>query len=533
MRKPATASQLIPRLKPYAGVGENFLTRHAAAIASVAMVVVCLPYGFAYAIFTPWLLVPLLVPIAILMVLIVWALPDIFTPPEAALEKMFFGFLLAFLLWPNYLALDIDGLPWITLIRIIGTPMAILLLVCASAAPLFRKTMAEILRDTPTIWKIFVIYTVLQATSIPFSKQIGDSIAELVISQTTETAIFFVCCYVFRHPGRAQRWAMILWLSSLFIGFIAVLEFMNNKVLWSGHVPRLLQVRDEVVAKILAGAYRPTTGQYRAQSVFTTSLGLSEFNALVIPFAIHFASSSTYKPFVRFAAGATVPFLLYVILLTDSRLGLMGAFFGSMIYLFIWAWKKLRNDKNALIPAALMVAYPVIFTLAVVASFVVGRIRAKVWGTGQYNDSNQGRIEQLNMAIPKIFEYPFGHGTGTAGYVLGWTNPIGELSIDSYFLTVALDTGLMGLISFVALFLLAGCVGTSVVIRKVDGDPEYQLLQPLAVSMFVFLLIKIVFAQDDTNPLMYMALGIIVAMVYRVKSEDRKLGGEAPVTRAR
>lgn len=522
MRKPAQTSRLTPRLKPYTGVGEGFAARNAGMIAAVAAVILCVPYGFSYAVFTPWLLVPLIVPIAIMVVLIVWALPDVFSPPDELMEKMFFAFLFAFLLWPNYLAIDLDGLPWITLIRLIGTPLALLMLVCVSASPQFRKTMSEVLAETPLIWKFLVIYIALQALSLPLSRHPGDSIGEFVISQTTQTAIFFACCYAFRNPGLAEKWANILWVTSMLIAVIAVIEFFRKKVLWAGHVPQFLHVRDEVVAKILAGSVRETTGQYRAQGVFTTSLGLSEYVSFVMPFVIHFAASSHIKPLIRIMAGLSVPILITIILLTDSRLGLMGTFVGSMLYLLFWSTKQLRKNKVSLIPPALIVAFPAVVAAFIVASLTVGRIKAKVWGTGQYNSSNEYRMDQLRQGFPMVVRAPVGHGTGTAGEVLGFTNEAGELTIDNYWLAVALDSGILGLLFFVLLFATAGFIAAKYTLSKTDHGPEIELLQPLSITCFVFLFIKTVFAQDDNHPLLYMVIGIICALVYRIRQKERE-----------
>src|SRR5262245_58170945 len=128
-----------PLLKPYGGVGDGFFQRHLPLLVGIIAAVACIPYGFYYAIFTPWLLVPLIVPIVILMLITIWALPDTQFFPEKALERMFFAFFAALVLWPNYLAVDLPGLPWITFGRVVNVPMVMLLIITVSTSVPFRE----------------------------------------------------------------------------------------------------------------------------------------------------------------------------------------------------------------------------------------------------------------------------------------------------------------------------------------------------------------------------------------------------------
>ena len=81
--KPAIPA-LTPVLKPYSRVGANLVQRHSILIATIVATAICLPYGFYYAIWTPWLIVPLIVPIAIMAGLTIWALPDGMAAPATS-----------------------------------------------------------------------------------------------------------------------------------------------------------------------------------------------------------------------------------------------------------------------------------------------------------------------------------------------------------------------------------------------------------------------------------------------------------------
>jgi O-antigen ligase/polysaccharide polymerase Wzy-like membrane protein len=509
-----------PVLKPYGGVGDNFFQRHLPLLVGLIAAAVCLPYGFYYAIFTPWLLVPMIVPIILLMLITIWALPDTQFLPDKALERMFFAFFAALVLWPNYLAVDLPGLPWITLGRVVNVPMVLLLVITVSTSLPFRQRMRDILASSPVVWKALVIFVVVQTLSLPLSHRPNFSFAHYVIDQFNNTAVFFICAYIFAKPGRAQIWAWMFWFLAMGVAVMGFLEFRQKLPLWSGHVPAFLLIQDETVQRILAGASRGSTGQYRASSVFSTPLGLSEFLALALPFAMHFAASKHYRPWMRFAAGASVPFMVLVIIYTDSRLGIFGLFIAMMLYLLYRAIQHWRRNRGAIMPMAVLVAYPTIFMAFIVLSFVSGRVKNKVWGTGQYEDSNRGRMEQLQMGIPKVLKHPFGHGPATAGETLGYTNPAGTLTIDNWLLAIALDYGILGLFSFCAMFGVSAYTASRHSFTTSEKGPEIELLIPLAICMVSFLVIKTVFAQDDNHALVFMMMGVLAALSHRARQLD-------------
>jgi hypothetical protein len=518
-KKPIT--EATPLLKPYFGAGAPSRARNIVIVTTLVAAFICLPYGFYYALLTPWLLVPFIVPIAILLAIMIWTLPISRTVPVRAMECMLFALFASLAAWPNYLAVTLPGLPWMTVSRLIGTPMVILLLVSLSTSPPFRTRLAAVLADSPAIWKCLIIFTVLQGVSIAFTSQVGVSISKYVVHLTNETAAFFLCAYLFRRPGRAELWGALIWGFAIFVSLIGLQEFREQRVLWAGHVPRWLLPQDDVVMRILAGSSRATTGEYRAQSVFSTSLGFSEFLALSIPFPLHFAVSKFYKPWIRFAGAVSIPFMVVVILDSGSRLGLLGFFLGTMLYLLLWALRLQRRSPGNLIAPTVIVAYPALFSAFIVASLFVGRIKAKVWGMGQYDDSNQARIDQWHMGIPKILTHPLGHGVGTSAEALGYANLAGSITIDSYYLSVLMDYGIVGFIAYFSVFVISALHGVRYSLIIDEEDHDIAFLLPLTVAVIAFLAMKTFFAQDDNNPVVFMMVGIMVGLVHRLKVRAR------------
>ncbi|RYD73784.1 MAG: hypothetical protein EOP84_21010, partial [Verrucomicrobiaceae bacterium] len=133
-------------LQPYQVSHPTGWRRYSVAALIFGVAIACIPYGFFYAITTPYLIVPLAAPLGVLAAIAIWALPDSRTRPLPGIETCFFTFLGAAIIWPNYIAISLPGLPWITVIRLFGFPLAFLFLVSLSTTPSFRAINSDIHR---------------------------------------------------------------------------------------------------------------------------------------------------------------------------------------------------------------------------------------------------------------------------------------------------------------------------------------------------------------------------------------------------
>ena len=487
----------------------------------IAVTAFCFFYGLIYAFFAPYLLPMIAMPVVALTGAAIWALPDVNWGPTRTMEGFFFAFFVALIIWPNYLAFSFPGLPWITLLRLFGFPMAGALLISVSASKEFRQRLGSALNATPGIWRLFVAFILLEAISIAFSAQKSFSVSKFFVAQVDWTAIFFVSCYVFLRPKRVEQWAMLLWLLALPVGVIAIAEYRVQHVLWAGHIPSFLKIQDETVQRIMTGTERAYTGMWRSQSTFALSMALAEYIALTVPFTIHFAVLSN-KFAVRALAIASIPFLFVVVFVTGARLGMVGFGLSFLGYFLIWAALKRRRDSRAIIPSALLYGYPVLFSAVLGATLFFHRVTVMVWGGGQHQNSTDARVTQYTMGIPKVLSHPWGYGMGLGAETLGFYQPGGLLTIDTYYLSIALEYGVIGFIVYYSMIIVSIYYASRWTLRASPDDRDASFLVPAAISLLNFLVIKSIFSQQDNNPLAYMMMGMIVALVFRVrKSVER------------
>lgn len=529
-RKQAASPEPVT-IGPYGGfISEAFLKWRWPLM--VGFTLFCFAYGFIFAITAPHWIVPLATPLAVMGLMAVWALPDLKTAPTSSMAGFMLAFLICLFAWPNYLAIALPGLPWVTLLRLTGIPMALLLLTCASVSKDFRTQLMETANAIPLIWRFLVVFVIIQFVTIAFSKNIPFSIQKFIVFQTNWTAIFVVSCYAFLKRGRIEFYVLTIVLLAAFVSGIGLWELHLRRLPWLGHIPSFLKIDD--AESLLASSIRRATGMYRVKSTSTTPLGLAEFLALAAPFALHLMVGR-YNLFIRAIGAASVLLFTYVIKLTDARLGMAGLFVGGLTYLLGWSVARWLKEKGSLIKAAIVFAYPAFFCMAVAATFFVGKLRKSIWGTGATKASNNARQAQIDRGIPIVLEQPWGHGPGQGGRALGYYS-FSFLTIDNYYLAIALEYGIIGFILYYGMILLAIWNGGKYYALHSDlRDREQALLLPITASLCTFFVIKAVFSNQDNHPLMFMMMGMVVALVYRIKaaqpSEPAKIKGRKPQRR--
>ena len=484
-------------------------------------------YGFAFALFGQYYLPNLLVPLGVLLALVIWVLPDGDNAPEGLLKRGLFAYIFALLCWPDYIAFALPGLPWITIIRIIGVPLALLLLTCVSVSPAFRSHAKSVLASGDLIWKGVAGFAIMGLISIGLSHDPGTSVSKFAVAQINWTAMFFIACIVFVEPGTIRRLARSLWLIAVIVCVIGVYENHLQRLPWAGHIPWFLVIQDESVQRTLAGTARAGTSVYRVQSKFGGSLGLAEYLAIATPFVFHFiATGRTHL--TRIAAATTVPLIFYIVNATDSRLAAIGLFISLALYLLYWAVMRWKVDRDSLMGPAITIGYPAIFAVLFSTTLFIGRIRAQVWGDGSQQASTDARKTMYREGIPMVIRNPIGHGFGQGAETLGYHNPGGILTIDTYYLAVALEFGIIGFLLFYGMMIVAMWKSAWTSLDGLDSESEW--LGPMAIALLNFIISKSVFSNMENHPLVFILLGAVVSLLYR---ESKLRTAAVPASRPR
>jgi hypothetical protein len=498
-------------------------TSRAGAVRGVILVATCafcVIYGFLFSFFTPFLIMPFVVPVVTLAGVVTWALPDFGRAPTATLCVLFWAYLVLLVIWPNYIAIAPPGIPWITMVRITGFPLTAVLLVSVSISPAFRSELVRVFAGVPLLWRLVVAFVVLQFLSIGFSPGPFDSLDKFIVAQIGWTAVFVTTAYLlYDQKGRVVRWAAVLWVMAVVIGLVGWAEHRSGHVLWANRLPKFLQIEDPTVLRSLAGQARAATGIHRVQATYSSSIALSEYMAMSLPFVVQFAFGRYAWP-IKLLAYATIPLIVLVVHWTDSRSGVIGCVITLLIYTLAWSVLKWRSSKGSILGPAIALSYPITFIAAIASTFFVGRIRTAVWGGAAQHPSTVSRITQYKMGIPKVLSHPWGHGIGYGGRSLHYLNPQGYQTIDTYYLSVALEEGVFGFVVYYGMIAWAIYLAGLYAFRAAKlNNRDYTFFVPIGISLLSFFVICSVFSEQDVHPLMWMMLGAVAALVSRFREE--------------
>jgi hypothetical protein len=481
----------------------------------------CLFYGIAFALFAPALLLPLITPLPLMAIVLIWALPDTRAVPTRTMTRLTFVFFVGLIMWPNYIAFAPPGLPWITMVRLTGFPLVLTFLICVSVSEEIRNRLWASINSIPLLWKVLIAFVVIQTISIGFSPQIGFSIDKWVVAQVSWTSMFFMAAYVFLAPGRIEKMAGLLWAMTIPVGIIGILEWRNEGVLWAGHIPSFLQINDPSVVETLTAKYREGSGEYRTHSTFLNSLALGEYLALTLPFIIHFVMSS-YNWLIRAAGIISIPFVIFIVYITGSRLSVVGCMVSFMLYAVAWAVLYWRGKRDSILAPAFLLALPIALGAALALILFWTPLHTLALGgsgNGGSASSTAARQAQLALAIPKFLARPWGYGIGNGATTVGFTIQNGNLTLDSYYITVLIEYGLHGFIVYYGLIALAIYYAGRNALRSVGMTREFSMLIPLSIALANFFIIKSVFSQQDNHAIVFMFLGMIAALSFRIREQ--------------
>jgi O-antigen ligase len=197
----------------------------------------------------------------------------------------------------------------------------------------------------------------------------------------------------------------------------------------------------------------------------------------------------------------------------------------TLLYGLAWSYREWRSRPQSLFSTAIVFASPVGFIASLAAVKASNTLNTMVFGGQAQASSNYARLVQLDTALDHVAHRPWGYGAGQSGLAMGYSS--GDfITIDNYFISLILDYGVLGALFWYATFLIgifyAVRFGFS---RRYMNRKESDLLVPLAVALCAFLVVKWVHGQYDLHSTEYMMLGMISALVLRLRTDRAGTSG--------
>lgn len=333
-------------------------------------------------------------------------------------------------LWPSYVAIIPQGESFAINPKRVGLLLLFLawlmqLVINRPMRVRFRETIAA----NRVIFYAAILYFLFGiVTSIFSSDQVSKSIAAGVLSFASyPLMLIFVISFFSERKHFLQLFFTVL-LVAVLSELVGIIEWTNQGNLFALFVDPVSDIAKEMIAGKIRGDV------YRIQSTFSNPLSFAEFLLFIMPIGLYFVNAKKYGKGIKLLAATQITLGLLCIYLTSSRMSSVLAVLIIIVYLI---WKNLGIDRSI---SFLVGAGSLILVTSIFIS--MGYWDTYIIGQGQAGSSAFGRRYQLVTGIPAILRSPFwGYGLNQGvRYVAPLT------SIDNYYLTVALETGLLGLV---------------------------------------------------------------------------------------
>jgi O-antigen ligase len=441
-------------------------------------------------------------------VVLLWVMPDLPLVSPRLIRKAFFVMLVANLSIPFYYMIQVSGLPWISARRLATFALIVPFLVAVAVSSDVRRQINERIRASMLIFICAAGYLVMAVLSIFTSLLPTESISALSDALLSSYLPFFAMIYIARNTDDVVFILKIICVCALFNTAAGIVEFRLQHRFFVDIFPRgMLETileNNPTLQNLLTESFR--NGKFRAASVFVTPLSFGEFEIIAIPIGLFFALNRE-SLFERTLGWAVVFGGFLGIYISGSRGGWVGIILSMGVFVAIWSIREAMKSKASLAPATAGVAGAIGFAVVIALIFGSHTTHDMVLGGAAQAGSTDARYGQWIAALPFIKSNPMtGHGFAMGGYAI-------QSSIDSYVLSLLVETGVPGLIFFAGLLLLSiwYCVRNYLS----DMSESGAVAGAVGCSLVAFTAERLVLSQKENHMLIFSLLAIAVVLNYQ------------------
>ena len=366
--------------------------------------------------------------------ILLWTAPELHRVPTKLLKKVFFVVLFVEICIPTYYAIQLPGLPWISIRRVVVLFLIVLFAVSFSGSAELRRYVSNVLKLSKRLYFCLVGYYVVATLSILTSANPTESISLLSEWTLNWYVPALACVIVIRSMDDVRTLLKLISFLSLFVTALGVADFVAQRnyalAIMPGSLVSSLMASNPSFA-LLVGANPFRNGFYRAFSIFNVPLSYGEFVAMVAPLGAFFVvHGDNYRE--RLFGTIVVISVLASLFVSGARGGSIAFLVSMPVFVTLWIVRSSRiNPRSMIGPLGGAFAFSGLLSLfGLIVAW--GRLRVMIFGGGAEAYSDTSRIDQARLALPHILANPItGYGVGNAAEVIGYHSPGGGLTLDS------------------------------------------------------------------------------------------------------
>jgi len=458
------------------------------------------------------------VPLAAMFGLVLWLLPDVDRVSNPPIYKLAVAYMIATVAWPNYIALALPGLPWITPSRLIlGALLVIMVLHFAQHAD-SRRTVANIIGYDKIALGLYALYLATVVWTLPLAEQRVETMRYALLQEVLYLTPMFAVAWALADIRRLKPIMVMFSLTCIFTMLVSVLENGMQQPPWLNIIPSFLRVDPILLETYLSPQSRVGDGRYRIRSTFGIVIFYSQYLCLVVP--LLFEEVRKMRGAKIGVAVLLVALVLQTVWFSNSRTSTLAVlvpfFIGSALYgIRLIGFRRGGDPFKSAIVLVFVIGAVVAFAGAIASSHT---LQMYTIGGKQHAGSDEVRGEQWDNARSQISKNPIGAGAGNSGPLVGKLSPSGVYIIDSLYINYLVDFGPLGFLGFFGCLARLSWLGVITYLRAEDETDE--LAGPLALGMISFIISAYVISNTDNN-FIVMAYGACILVLYR-RQEMRK-----------
>lgn len=429
-----------------------------------------------------------------------------FSPPFRLLHILFTSSIVLFILWPRYIAFNFGG-PDITPSRI-AYLLLLLVWIISLFSPSYRKNFIGQFKYVRAWLAIVGIYVILRILSCFFS--LSPLTSFYLIAKELFTFILILPIVISIYQSRKRYNSLVLWifLAGLFVAVLAILESTVRHNLFANISLPGMHIDPEFHQQAIMDKLRG--GKYRAQSTFEHPLLLAEFMIFELPLAMFYMAHN--KLIWRIIGSIAFVAFIYGAISSGSRSALVAIPIVILLAISVLSTRKKNTFEGGVlwILTLLSIGLGSIAGIILLATGVADLSIITGKGTEQAASSTI-RVLMLERGLPIVANHFFvGQGPGLAGYILGFGKANGSVTIDNYYLSIALESGIPALMSFIVLTFGFAIKGYFYSFRCLSR--EGLLAGMLGISVAGMLIVKSILSIPHNGPLLYLAIALIAVI---------------------
>lgn len=416
---------------------------------------------------------------------------------------LIFLFVFFAIVWPRYALLRMPGLPGLSPPRLFQGGLTIYWLYVISKNFSYRSILANRMKESKPFFLAMAFLLLFKFFSV-FSSDLALVSLKGFFNEVLSVYFPILVCLTFVRNIKDARIVLLAFVVGV-IGAVGVgvVEYVLNRNVFIS----FLDVDSDYVKQVFAEKIR--AGSYRLQSTFSHPLTFSEFMVVSAPVGVVFLRKLLRNNFLFFLLFLfSISACAFVVVKSGSRSGVGALLLGVGLYFVFCSARQLIISCDHRVTV-----FHLFFILLSIAALVLGLYFISdilVGKTTRELNSALVRLEMWSDGIKMALEQPvFGYGQDMAAVTLGFVEGDGNITIDSYYLSVLLETGFIGFLCYLFLILYVLFRGMR---HGFGKDENGVFLIAISVSIICFAVVKSVLSLTHNHGIFMVLFSLVFAI---------------------